>query len=214
MWLHQTKKALNSKGNNQQNQQVTNWKGENTYKSRMSDKGLVSGKKSIAKIKTIWSKKRAEDLNKHSSKEDIQMANRYVKRGTGVPIVRETQIKTTRCHPTPIRMAITRELSPQGNRAWWPATRLDANFVVDLSVAAWPPVATSLWWEVWEVLKAGSMPGGEGAGCQRAGPSAPFPGVGSPQPKNPQETHTALCALLIPNALPQEVLQTLHWHLP
>ena len=124
MWLHQTKKALNSKGNNQQNQQVTNWKGENTYKSRMSDKGLVSGKQINSK-NPIWSKKRAEDLNKHSSTEDIQMANRSAKRGTGVPVVRETQIKTTRCHPTPIRMAITRELSPQGNRAWWPTlTRL------------------------------------------------------------------------------------------
>ena len=32
---------------------------------------------------------------------------------------------------------------PLGRSSLW-ATCLDANFVVDLSVAAWPPVATSL----------------------------------------------------------------------
>ena len=49
---------------------------------------------------------------------------------------------------------------PLGRSSLW-ATCLDANFVVDLGVTL---VATSLWWEVWMVLKAGSMPGGEGAG--------------------------------------------------
>ena len=52
------------------------------------------------------------------------------------------------------------------------------------SAAAGHPAATSLWWEVWEVLEAGSRSEGDGAGSQRAGPlAAPFPGVGNPQPQ-------------------------------
>ena len=85
--------------------------------SDMTEWLSMSTNNSAAEKHITWLKKWMKDMDKHFSKEDIQMANKYMERCSAWLVIKEVQIKTTmNYHLIPVRMAIIKKT--RDNKNW------------------------------------------------------------------------------------------------